>query len=248
MDLYGLIGRPLGHSFSAAYFSSKFSNERIEASYSLYPLNDISDVENLVAENVDLRGFNVTAPYKEAIIPYLDSLDIEASLVGAVNTVAVRRDNCLPRGYYMVGYNTDVTGFRESLRGIMHGGERRALVLGTGGASKAICFALSQLGIGALRVSRDSHRGDMEYGMLTKDIVRNSDIIVNTTPLGTWPDCEAAPPFPYQFIENWHICYDLVYNPDITQFMKNCGIRGAMVKNGLEMLHIQAESAWKIWR
>ena len=240
MKCFGLIGHPLGHSFSARYFAEKFAAEGIDARYDNYDLAGIEEVETLRR----LSGFNVTIPYKQAVIPYLDGMSDEARAIGAVNTIRV--DN--GRFY---GYNTDVIGFRESLRDWLaeaNASIRSALVLGTGGASKAVCYALTQLGIAWQLVSRTPKEGCLTNNDLRKETALASiDLVVNCTPLGTFPNVDTCPDLPYESLNPAIRLYDLVYNPEETLFLRRGREQGCPVKNGLEMLHRQAEAAWKIW-
>ncbi len=241
MRLFGLIGFPLGHSFSRGYFNDKFFREGIDARYENFPLSSAGLVRSLVNENPALAGLNVTIPYKEAVISFLDETDPEASRIGAVNTIAISPDRRLK------GYNTDVYGFRESLIPLLRTQHTHALVLGSGGASKAVRFTLEELGIEYRVVSRrpsDSHM--ISYSDLPR-FLGSFMLIVNTSPVGMYPATDTSPDLPYDLIGPEHLAYDLVYNPETTLFMKKCGERGAKVKNGLEMLHLQAGEAWKIW-
>lgn len=242
--MYALIGNPLGHSFSANFFNEKFRREHIDNRYILAQLDDISDVTLLLEDHPDLQGFNVTIPYKQQIIPYLDSLSDEAREIGAVNVVKVEhRDG----KRYLKGFNSDAIGFRESIAPLIKPDMKRALILGTGGASHAVDYVLRSLGIETVKVSRTKSEDRLTYADLTEDVMRSHLVIVNTTPLGTWPNTEACPDIPYDFITPGHLCFDLVYNPETTTFMKKAAEHGATVKNGLEMLHLQAIGAWKIW-
>lgn len=240
MKCFGLIGHPLGHSFSASYFAEKFASEGIDARYDNYDLAGIEEVETLRR----LSGFNVTIPYKQAVIPYLDGMSDEARAIGAVNTIRVENGR-----FY--GYNTDVIGFRESLRDWLaedNASIRSALVLGTGGASKAVCYALTQLGIAWQLVSRTPKEGCLTYKDLRKETALASiDLVVNCTPLGTFPNVDTSPDLPYESLNPAIRLYDLVYNPEETLFLRRGREQGCPVKNGLEMLHRQAEAAWKIW-
>lgn len=241
--LYGLVGRTLGHSFSRSYFTEKFEREGIDASYVNLELSDISEITGVVASR-GLAGFNVTVPYKQAVMPLLTAgLAPSAEAVGAVNVVRVLPDGRLR------GYNTDVSAFAVSLRGLLSGRPmpRRALVLGTGGASRAVVSALRSMGIKPLLVSRAAGRGDLAYADLTPAVMAECLLVVNTTPLGMWPRCDEAPAIPYDAITPAHACFDLVYNPDPTLFMRLAAARGAAVRSGLEMLHLQAEESWNIW-
>lgn len=243
--MYGLIGNPLGHSFSAKFFNEKFRKEGIEESYNLFPLPDILCVNEMLRENKELKGFNVTIPYKEQIIPLLDSISKEAAEIGAVNVVRV--DNYEGK-QWLSGFNTDVIGFRESIRPLLRPEMKKALVLGTGGASRSVVYALSNMGIRVTLVSRAKNENTITYSELTKDIIESNLIIVNTTPLGMWPEIDRCPNIPYQFITDRHVCYDLVYNPEETQFLIKSKEKGAVIKNGIEMLHLQALAAWDIWQ
>jgi shikimate dehydrogenase len=243
--MYGLIGNPLGHSFSAKFFNEKFRKEGIEESYNLFPLPDILCVNEMLRENKELKGFNVTIPYKEQIIPLLDSISKEAAEIGAVNVVRV--DNYEGK-QWLSGFNTDVIGFRESIRPLLRPEMKKALVLGTGGASRSVVYALSNMGIRVTLVSRAKNENTITYSELTKDIIESNLIIVNTTPLGMWPEIDRCPDIPYQFITDRHVCYDLVYNPEETKFLIKSKEKGAVIKNGIEMLHLQALAAWDIWQ
>ena len=236
MRHYGIIGYPLHHSFSAKYFSEKFEREGIEAEYSLYPIG----MEDLRLKIEDLfhrlDGMNVTMPYKQTIIPYLDRLDETAEAVGAVNVVHKR-----------VGYNTDCIGFMESIKPLLRAFDRKALVLGTGGASKAVCYGLKQLGIATTLVSRTPKDGMIGYSDLTEGLMAEHTIIVNCTPLGMVPDTESYPPIPYELISAQHLLFDCIYNPEETVFLRKGRAQGATIQNGIEKLYGQAKAAWKIW-
>jgi shikimate dehydrogenase len=245
MKKFGLIGYPLGHSFSKKYFEAKFEKEGIKnCLYDLYEIKDISLFPTILKENPELMGINVTIPYKEKVIPYLDQLDPACKKIGAVNCIKIR-DNQL------IGYNTDYIGFRNSLEKWLRGEKPSALVLGTGGASKAVVQALEDLKIPNKIVSRTKSDCNtiLTYEDLKKDpsILQNHHLIINTTPLGTYPNTEQMPEINPVFITPMHKIYDLVYNPEKTFLMRSLEARGALVKNGLEMLELQAEAAWKIW-
>lgn len=242
METYALIGYPLGHSFSARYFAEKFRREGISARYINLELPSISALPKALHAHPDLRGFNVTIPYKQAILPYLSELSAEAAAIGAVNTVKVRDGR-------LIGYNTDCAGFRESLRLMLPAaGSSRALVLGTGGAARAVWQALRELGIPFTRVSRRVSSGAIDYESITADVMARHNIIVNATPLGTTPRTGECAPLPYRLITHRHICFDLVYNPPMTLFLRKALDRGALIRNGLRMLHLQAEAAWERWQ
>lgn len=246
MKLYGLIGYPLGHSFSAEFFTEKFRREGIDAQYFNFELPDTGDLMELLAERPELEGFNVTIPYKQLIIPYLTQLSAEAQRVGAVNTVRVTHDgdgNVIA----LTGHNTDAPAFARTVAPLLPVDAVSALVLGSGGASKAVCAALDSLGVSHTVVSRKPAEGSLAYSDLTPKVMAANLLIVNTTPLGMWPDTESCPLIPYDLLTGSHVCYDLVYNPADTVFMRKAAERGATVKNGLDMLHLQALLAWKIW-
>jgi len=236
MRHFGIIGYPLLHSFSAKYFNEKFTTEQIDAEYSLYPTK-VESLKLKVESLLDtLDGFNVTLPYKQAIIPFLDHLDETAEAIGAVNVV-----------YQHVGYNTDCMGFMESMKPMLRNYDRRALVLGTGGASKAVCYGLRKLGITPTLVSRTPKDGMLRYDELSDEIMAEHTIIVNCTPLGMLPDVNSCAPIPYDKITARHLLFDCVYNPEETLFLSKGKAQGATIKNGMEMLVGQAKAAWKIW-
>lgn len=244
--MYALTGYPLGHSFSEKYFTEKFRRENIDESYSLLAAKSIEEVERILRHTEGLKGLNVTIPYKEAVMELLDEVSEEAREIGAVNCIKITYDN-KEGNPFTVGYNTDWKGFLRSLSPLLRDDVKKALVLGSGGASKAVVYALRKSGIDPIVVSRSPGKGDMTYSQLSEDTIRDSLLIVNTTPLGMYPDIESFPPIPYECVGENHICYDLVYNPEVTAFMKLCAARGAKVKNGLEMLYGQAEIGWEIW-
>jgi shikimate dehydrogenase len=240
--LYGLIGFPLSHSFSKGYFTEKFAREGIADSlYELFPLAHIGQFPALLETQPELVGLNVTIPYKESIIPFLYELDEEAAEIGAVNTITIQ-------GGRTKGYNTDVYGFEMSFRKHLKPVHQRALILGTGGASKAVLFTLKKMGIPYTLVSRTSGKDHLTYSDITPEILDAYKIIINTSPLGMYPKIEEYPDLPYEALGPDHYLYDLIYNPSVTAFMKKGIEAGAEVENGLEMLHLQAEKAWKIWQ
>ena len=236
MRHFGIIGFPLIHSFSAKYFNEKFKREQIDAEYSLYPIQEESlrsKVESLLDT---LDGMNVTMPYKQAIIPYLERLDETAKAVGAVNVIHKR-----------VGYNTDCLGFIDSIRPLLRESDKKALVLGTGGASKAVCYGLRTLGVIPTLVSRTPKEGMLGYEDLTAEVMEEYTVIVNCTPLGMAPEEDTYPPLPYEMITARHLLFDCVYNPEVTLFLQKGRAQGATIRNGMEMLYGQAKAAWKIW-
>ncbi|MCH5247331.1 MAG: shikimate dehydrogenase [Muribaculaceae bacterium] len=241
---YGLIGNPLVHSFSQRYFNEKFTSENIPAQYLNFELQDIGELMEMIAEHPKLQGFNVTIPYKEQIIPYLDEMDDLAKKVGAVNVVKIIRKG---KNLLFKGYNSDVVGFRDSLKALLNPNHKKALILGTGGASKAVEVALEQLDIESIKVSRSVKPGCLTYADITEQVMSEHLVIVNTTPLGMYPEVDLCPDIPYEMMTPDHFCYDLIYNPDITKFMELSARKGAAVKNGLEMLLLQAFESWRIW-
>lgn len=245
VKIYGLIGNPLGHSFSKKFFTEKFEKEKINAVYKNFELKNLDQLNNVLDENSEIKGFNVTIPYKEQIISKLDNLDSTAKKIGAVNTVRVSLDPKQKK--ILTGYNTDIIGFTESIRPFIKPYHRRALILGTGGASKAIAAGLNDLGISYQFVSRSRGENRITYSDLNESIIAAHTVIVNTTPLGMWPDTETCPDLPYMAITAKHVCFDAVYNPFPTLFLRLCEERGARIIGGLEMLHLQALASWKIW-
>lgn len=243
--MYGLIGYPLGHSFSANFFNEKFLREDIDESYSLFPLESIECLPSLLNDHKDLKGLNVTIPYKQKVIDYLDDISDEAKKIGAVNVIKITSENGKK---YLKGFNSDAIGFKNSLVPLLRKDVNKALVLGSGGASKAVIFVLNELGIEVTEVSRKKRDNNITYDEITDEIMASHQLIVNTTPLGMWPNTQDAPSIPYQFVTSSHILYDLVYNPEITEFMRKGLSKGACVKNGLDMLHGQAIAAWEIWQ
>lgn len=243
--IYGLIGFPLTHSFSKTYFNNKFESEGINAEYVNFEIPDIGDLMEVVAEYPELSGLNVTIPYKEQVIPYMDEMDPEAAAIKAVNVIKfIRTKN---GDLKFKGFNSDITGFSNSIQPLLTPARNKALVLGTGGASKAIFRGLTNLGVEPLFVSRKPKDGVITYTDITPEIMETHKIIVNTTPLGMYPHVDECPDIPYGLLTPLHLCYDLIYNPDVTLFMKRSREMGAEVKNGLEMLLLQAFESWRIW-
>lgn len=244
MRLFGLIGYPLTHSFSQNYFRRKFEAEKIrKTDYLNFPITAMEQLRKVIYENPELEGLNVTIPYKESVIPYLDDIDTKAKAIGAVNVIKFDRSEGELK---LIGYNTDVDGFILSIKPLLNEHHKKALVLGTGGASKAIAYGLKQLGVEFQYVSRNAE-GLLSYNSLTKQIMQEHLLIINTTPLGMFPAVENSPEIPYEHITKLHLLYDCVYNPDKTQFLLKGKEQGATIKNGLEMLQIQADKAWDIW-
>ena len=243
MKQYGLIGEKLGHSFSKRFFTEKFSTEGIDAQYDLFELADIQQITDLFKEKKP-SGLNVTIPYKEQVIPYLDAIDSEAKEIGAVNTIQFKS---VDGKIVKKGYNTDVIGFRDSLLPLLKAHHRKALILGTGGASKAVAFVLGKLGIEYKYVSRKAKEGAFTYEDLTQAVIEEYTVIVNCSPVGMFTKVDAAPDIPYQYLTEKHLLYDLIYNPEETLFSKLGKERGATTKTGLDMLYGQAIASWKIW-
>ena len=242
--LYGLLGYPLVHSFSQNYFNQKFESENIDAEYINFEIPDVGMLMEVVAENENLNGLNVTIPYKEQVIPFLDEIDPAASEVGAVNVIKFIRGK---DGLRLKGYNSDIIGFTDSIKSLLKPHHQSALVLGTGGAAKAVSYSLRKLGLEVQLVSRRKSANTLVYEELTKNDLKTHKVIVNTTPLGMYPNVDTCPDIPYRYLTSQHLCYDLIYNPDETLFLKNSRLAGAQVKNGLEMLLLQAFAAYSIW-
>lgn len=245
MQKYGLLGYPLGHSFSRNYFNQKFKAEKIDAEYVNFEIPNIKEIKTVLKENPDLNGLNVTIPYKEQVIPYLDDLDEDARLIGAVNVIKFTKGRF---GRKLKGYNSDIIGFKQSIEPLLKESHRKALILGTGGASKAVFHGLKQLGVGATWVSRKPKEFCITYEEITPKMMEQYTIIVNSTPLGMFPNINSCPDIPYDSLTPAHLLYDLLYNPDETLFMKKGKEKGAVVKNGLEMLLLQAFAGYEIWQ
>lgn len=241
--VFGLIGFPLGHSFSKSYFNNKFANEGINAEYVNFEIEKIDNFKSILDDN-SICGLNVTIPYKQSVIPFLDEIDEVAAEIGAVNVIKfIRKDNSL----LLKGFNTDVVGFTNSISKMVGKNNKKALILGTGGVSKAIKYALNKMGIETLFVSRMEKNGAITYNQINKEIMLDYSIIVNASPVGMFPNIENAPEIPYDLLTENHIIFDTIYNPTETKFMRLAAERGAAVKNGLEMLEGQAIAAWNIW-
>lgn len=240
MDKYGIIGYPLGHSFSRAFFTEKFQREHIDAEYVNFEIASANMLPGIVQANPNLRGLNVTLPHKEAVIPMLNELSDEAKEIGAVNVIRVRDGR-------LKGFNSDIIGFMDSIRPLLKSWHQHALVLGTGGASRAIRVGLQRLGIEWTYVSRTPALGRLTYSELTPQLMEHYQVIVNCSPVGMFPHVDACPDIPYHLLTHRHLLYDLVYNPEETLFLKRGAERGATVKNGLEMLHLQALASWRFW-
>lgn len=245
MDKYGLIGYPLGHSFSISYFNQKFQDENIDAVYENYEIPSIDALLEVLSSNPELKGLNVTIPYKEKVMPFLDTISPEAIAIGAVNVIRVNhRGNKIE----LKGYNSDVIGFTKSIEPMLDKKwHQKALILGTGGASKAVNYGLRSLGLETVYVSRYERPDTIQYPSITPEVVKEYNVIVNCTPLGMYPNTETCPDLPYEAMDNHTILYDLIYNPDKTLFMKRGAEYGANVKNGLEMLLLQAFASWEFW-
>ena len=276
MTTYGLIGYPLGHSFSRKFFTEKFEKEGIDAQYLNFEIPSIEEFPEIIKNNPELRGLNVTIPYKQQVMQYLDEISEEAKAIGAVNVVRIERPSPQPspimgretmrnagnkpdglpikgdmseglRGS-LIGYNSDVIGFVESIRPLLKAHHKKALILGTGGASKAIRYGLEKkLGMKTLFVSRNAREGMITYEEVTAEVLKEYEVIVNCSPVGMYPHVDECPALPYEAMNENNLLYDLVYNPLETLFMKKGAEQGATVKNGLEMLHLQAIASWKFW-
>lgn len=242
---YGLIGYPLGHSFSRSFFTKKFQEEKIDAEYLNFEIPEASTLLRIIQEHPHLKGVNVTLPHKVAVIPLLHELSPEAAAIGAVNVIRITHT---PTGEtYLKGFNSDVIGFTDSIRPLLKSYHRKALVLGTGGASKAICRGLEDLGIEWIYVSRNSGPDRLTYSQLTPMILKEYMVIVNCSPVGMYPKVDQCPSLPYECLTASHLLYDIVYNPTTTLFMKRGAEQGATVKNGIEMLERQAIASWEFW-
>ena len=276
MTTYGLIGYPLGHSFSRKFFTEKFEKEGIDAQYLNFEIPSIEEFPEIIKNNPELRGLNVTIPYKQQVMQYLDDISEEAKAIGAVNVVRIERPSPQPspimgretmrnagnkpdglpmkgdmseglRGS-LIGYNSDVIGFVESIKPLLKPHHKKALILGTGGASKAIRYGLEEkLGMETLFVSRSAREGMITYEEVTAEVLKEYEVIVNCSPVGMYPHVDECPALPYEAMNENNLLYDLVYNPLETLFMKKGAEQGATVKNGLEMLHLQAIASWKFW-
>ena len=244
MKKYGILGYPLGHSFSPNYFNEKFQNEGIDAIYEKFELPAITDLQPIIDYTPELCGFNVTIPYKEKVISFLDTVAPEARAIGAVNVVKVVHDGTHTR---LMGYNSDVIGFTRRIKPLLLLSHKKALILGTGGASKAVNYGLKQLGIETLLVSRYEKDNTITYAQVTPELLNEYTVVVNCTPTGMAPHFDECPQIPYEALTPRHLLYDLIYNPDETLFLKKGRQAGATTKNGLEMLLLQAEAGWEIW-
>jgi shikimate dehydrogenase len=245
MRKYGLIGYPLGHSFSKKYFTEKFIAEHInDCSYENYPLKNLDEIQELLGSDKHLAGLNVTIPYKSEVLRFLDSIEAEAAEIGAINVIKIKR---LAGKITLHGYNSDVTGIRDSLLPFMKDKVRNALVLGTGGSSRAVCHVLKKFGLNVDLVSRERKPGVLQYSDIDSNIISRTQLIINTTPLGMFPDTEGKPDINYGYLNNTHILFDLVYNPELTAFLKMGAERGCSTISGIRMLFSQAEKSWEIW-
>ncbi|MHC1774532.1 MAG: shikimate dehydrogenase [Lentimicrobium sp.] len=245
---YGLTGFPLGHSFSKKYFTEKFAKESIDAEYDLFPLTDIHSLKQLIKTEPLLRGLNVTIPYKKTVVEYLDSISPEAQAIGAVNTIDIQREG---DKILLTGWNTDAPAFESEILDFTGNQQGNALVTGNGGAANAACFVLKKLGWKIRQVVRKP-AAELEnallYSHLSKEIMNNTDLIVNATPLGMFPDTHRIPEIPVEFLSSRHFIFDMVYNPEVTRLMEAGSQRGAEIRNGLGMLYKQADLAWDIWQ
>jgi shikimate dehydrogenase len=244
MRKFGLIGHPLGHSFSKKYFTEKFSREHIKGcSYENYPLTNISQINDLIRDN-ELEGLNVTIPYKSSVIKFLDRIDREAEAIGAVNVIKIKRTTGKTE---LRGFNSDMTGIMVTLIPVLSPEIKNALVLGTGGSSKAVCHVLKKINVHYTLVSREKKSFCLTYSDINSEILGKTRLIINTTPLGMYPETESKPDLNYDLLGSRHILFDLVYNPEITAFLKMGKERGCTVLSGIKMLHSQAERSWEIW-
>jgi shikimate dehydrogenase len=247
MEQYGLIGNPLKHSFSKGFFYDKFLAENIDAEYINFEIPTIEEFKSIIKSNPQLKGLNVTIPYKEQVIPYLDQLSENVKLIGAVNVIKIEH---LKKGKTkLTGYNSDIIGFKNSIEPLLQPHHTHALILGSGGSAKAIYYGLTQLGVIPTYVSREKTAADMLiYSNLDEAVMKANTVIVNCTPVGMWPNVDDCPQIPYHLLTKEHLLYDLLYNPNETLFMKKGKEQGAKVKNGLEMLLLQAFASWDFWK
>ena len=244
MDKYGLIGYPLGHSFSISYHNQRFADEGINAKYVNFEIPSIDELPEVLSSNPELKGLNVTIPYKEKVMEFLDYISPEARAIGAVNVIKVIHEG---KNIILKGYNSDVIGFTKSIEPMLEPYHKKALILGTGGASKAVNYGLKALGLETVYVSRYERPNTIQYDKITPDVVEEYNVIVNCTPLGMYPHTDECPDLPYEAMDENNILYDLIYNPDETLFMKRGAQYGAQTKNGLEMLLLQAFASWEFW-
>lgn len=249
MRLYGLIGYPLTHSFSQKYFTDKFQREELnDCGYLNFPMEDIGELPVLIKSQKELKGLNVTIPHKQSVMQYLTDISEEAKAIGAVNVIKIIHRELPVNRYLLMGYNTDAYGFENTLKPFLKQHHKQALILGTGGASRAVSYVLKKLGIEVLFVSRQKVGKQLiSYEQITEELMGSYSVIINTTPLGTFPDIADSPPIPYKYITAKHLLYDLVYNPEETLFLQRGKQQGATTNNGLKMLELQAEKAWEIW-
>lgn len=242
MREFGLIGKTLQHSFSAKYFNDKFQNEGItDCNYQLFELENIEDIRGLISSSPNLKGFNITIPYKESIIPYLDVVDDVVREIGACNCVKIINGK-------LHGFNTDVIGFMISILPLIEHQHHSAIILGNGGSSKAVIYALEQMSIDYQVIARNARdKNEILWQDINKALIEEHKVIINTTPLGMWPKVDDFPNIPYEAIDRFHLAYDLIYNPTTTKFLEKADAQDAVIKNGMEMLTEQAEAAWGIW-
>lgn len=239
MPEFGLIGKTLGYSFSKTYFEDKFRRENLDSTFKNFELTEISEIESVFSIS-DLKGLSVTIPYKQVIIPYLDQLSEEAAEIGAVNCISFQNGK-------KTGHNTDAFGFHQMIKPFLTNEHERAIILGTGGASKAVAYVLKKIGLNVIWISRNPQNGEFPYDAINEHMLRACKVVVNCTPLGTFPDVDACVPFPFEYLTESHLCIDLIYNPEETKFLRESRIHGAATLNGLSMLKEQANKAWEIW-
>lgn len=252
MREFGLIGFPLGHSFSKPFFTEKFAREGLDACYLNFEIPRIEMLLDVIKEHPALEGLNCTIPHKEAVLPLLDSISPEAQEIGAVNVLRIRRGKGISpmhpeRDFHISGYNSDIIGFRDSISPLLAPHHKKALILGTGGAAKAIIVALRGLGLEYTFVSRSPGNGKLAYGELSEETMKEYQVIVNCTPVGMFPHTDECPPLPYGVLGPQHLLYDLIYNPEQTLFLREGAKAGAVTKNGMDMLRMQALASWEIW-
>ncbi len=239
---FGLVGKDISYSFSRGYFTQKFADLGLEDhSYENFDFQAIEEIQDVLDNNSDIKGMNVTIPYKQEVMPFLTELDPEAEKIGAVNTIQFSKNG-------LKGFNTDAYGFKNAMAPFLKPHHTKALILGTGGASKAVAYVLGELGISYVFVSRNPGKNKISYDQVTEEVLKEHTILINCTPLGTHPNIEQRPALPYEFITDQHFLFDLIYNPEKTAFLAAGEAKGAQISNGLRMLELQADRSWEIWQ
>ena len=252
MKEYGLIGHPLGHSFSRQFFTEKFSREGIDATYTNFDIPDANMLLDIIQEHPNLIGVNCTIPHKESVMRILDDISPEAQEIGAINVIKILHlkdhgTSTSGRNFKLIGFNTDIIGFKQSIAPLLNTSHKNALILGTGGAAKAVAIGLKQLGLTHTHVSRNPKKGHLTYEDIDAERIHNFQVIINCTPVGMFPHTDEAPQLPYSSLTPQHVLFELIYNPEETLFLRKGRAHGATTRNGMEMLRLQAIAAWEIW-